>query len=118
MKNTILRWLAYTLSIVFIAWLIPGISVSGFVSAAIACIIIAFINALIKPFLQIITLPINIITFGLFTFVLNAPMFMLAGFLTPGFNVNSFWSALLGSIILSIFAQGIEKIGSDSTKNF
>ena len=118
MKNTILRWLAYTLTIIFIAWLIPGISVSGFVSAAIACVIIAFINALIKPFLQIITMPINILTLGFFTLILNALLFMLAGAVTPGFNVNGFWSALIGSVILSIFAQGIEKIGHTNSQNY
>lgn len=110
MLNTILRWLAYSLAIVFIAWIVPGISVANFLTAMLACIIIALINSFLKPVLQFISLPINFLTLGLFSFVLNALLFMLAGALTPGFNVNGFLSALLGSVLLSLFALGIEKI--------
>lgn len=110
MLNTILRWLAYSLAIVFIAWIVPGISVANFLTAMLACIIIALINSFLKPVLQFISLPINFLTLGLFSFVLNALLFMLAGTLTPGFNVNGFLSALLGSVLLSLFALGIEKI--------
>ncbi len=110
MWNTILRWLAYSLAIVFIAWIVPGISVANFLTAMLAWTIIALINAFIKPVLQLISFPINFLTLGLFSFVINALLFMLAGAITPGFTVNGFLSALLGSILLSLFAIGIEKI--------
>ena len=110
MLNTILRWLAYALAIIFIAWLIPGISVEGFGSALLVAVVMALINAFVKPVLQIISLPINVLTLGLFSFVLNALLFMLAGFITPGFEVDGFLSALFGSLILSLLALGIEKI--------
>ena len=73
-------------------------------------VIIALINTFIKPLLQIITLPINILTLGLFSFVINALLLMLAGYITPGFEVEGFLSALLGSIVLSLFALGISRI--------
>lgn len=113
MLYTLLRWLLYSLVILFIAWLIPGISVSGIQSALIAILIIGLINAIIKPLLYLITLPINLLTLGLFSFVLNALLFMLAGYLTPGFTVEGFFSALLGSLILSALSVPINKIGSN-----
>lgn len=113
MLYTLLRWLLYSLVILFIAWLIPGISVSGIQSALIAILIIGLINAIIKPLLYLITLPINLLTLGLFSFVLNALLFMLAGYLTPGFNVEGFFSALLGSLILSALSVPINKIGAN-----
>lgn len=106
----LVRWICYALAILFTAWIIPGIEVSSFMTAMFACVIIALINAILKPALEIITLPINFVTIGLFSFVLNALLLMLAGWLTPGLEVESFWSALLGSIVLSLFSLGISKI--------
>ena len=104
------RWIMFALAIIFVSWIVPGIEVSGFLPAMLVVVIIALINTFIKPFLQIITLPINILTLGLFSFVINALLLMLAGFLSPGFEVEGFLSALLGSIILSLFTLGINKI--------
>ena len=77
MLGAILRWLAYSLAIVFIAWAVPGIGVESFLAAMIVCLIMALINAFVKPVLQFISLPINFLTLGLFSFVLNALLFML-----------------------------------------
>lgn len=74
------------------------------------CIIIALINTFIKPLLQLITLPINILTLGLFSLVINALMLMLAGWIAPGFEVEGFLSALFGSLLLSLFALGVSRI--------
>ena len=104
------RWIMFALAIIFASWIVPGIEVSGFLPAMLVVVIIALINTFIKPFLQIITLPINILTLGLFSFVINALLLMFAGFLSPGFEVEGFLSALLGSIILSLFTLGINKI--------
>ncbi len=106
----LLRWLLYTLALIFTSWIIPGIEVSSFLNAMFVVIIIALINTFIRPLLQIITLPINILTLGLFSLVINALLLMLAGYITPGFEVEGFLSALFGSIILSLFALGISKI--------
>lgn len=111
MLYTILRWFLYSLIILFIAWLIPGISVSGLASALIAILIMGLINAILKPLIYFVTLPINMLTLGLFSLVINALLFMLAGHLTPGFSVSGFWSALLGSLILSALSVPINNIG-------
>ena len=110
MLNIFLRWIAYSLVIMFISWLIPGILVESFLSAMLVCIVMALINAFIKPVLQIISLPITILTLGLFSFVINALLLMLAGYVTPGFGVEGFFSALFGSILLSLFAGIVNKI--------
>ena len=110
MVNILLRWIVYALIIVFVSWIIPGIEVDNFISAMLVCIIMAIINTFIKPFLQIITLPVTIITFGLFTFVINALMLMLAGWIAPGFEVEGFVSALLGSLLLSLLSLGVSRI--------
>ena len=106
----LVRWICFALALIFTAWVIPGIEVSSFLSAMSACVIIALINTFVKPVLQLVTLPINFLTVGLFSFVLNALLLMLAGWITPGLEVDGFLSALLGSIVLSIFSVGISKI--------
>ena len=105
-----LRWLCYALALIFTSWVAPGIEVSSFLNALFVVVIIALINTFIKPLLQIITLPINILTLGLFSLVINALLLMLAGYITPGFEVEGFLSALFGSIILSLLALGISRI--------
>lgn len=110
MVNILLRWLLYSVLIVFVSWIVPGIEVDNFVSAMLVCIIIALINTFIKPLIQLITLPVTILTLGLFSLVINALMLMLAGWIAPGFEVEGFLSALLGSLLLSLFALGVSKI--------
>ena len=110
MINTILKWVIYAGLIIFIAWLIPGISDENFLSAMLVCIVIGLINIFIKPIVQFISLPVNFLTLGLFSFVINALLLMLAGFLTPGFKVDGFLSALFGSILLSLFSGIVDKI--------
>lgn len=106
----LVRWICFALALIFTAWIVPGIEVANFVSAMFACVIIALINTFIKPFLQAVTLPINIVTIGLFSLVLNALLLMLAGWIAPGLEVDGFWSALFGSVILSVLSIGISKI--------
>ena len=105
-----IRWLCYALALIFTSWVVPGIEVSSFLNAMFVAVLIALINTFVKPVLQIITLPVNILTLGLFTLVINALLFMLAGYITPGFEVEGFLSALIGSVILSLFALGISRI--------
>ena len=105
-----LRWLLFALAIMFVAWVVPGIEVAGFWSAVLVTIIMALINIFIKPLILFITLPINILTLGIFTFVINALLFMLAGYVVPGFEIEGFWAALLGSIILSILGVMINML--------
>lgn len=95
--------LIVTAIIVFLlANFLPGISVDGFGSSIIVVIVLAILNFLVKPILQIISIPITILTLGLFLFVINALIIMLCGSLVGGFHVDGFWSALLFSLVLSI----------------
>lgn len=96
------RWFLNALALYIVANIVSGIQLENFGSALVAVLVISFVNALIKPILFLLTLPITILTLGLFTFVLNAFMLMLAGNLTPGFSVDGFWAAIIGSILLAI----------------
>ncbi len=111
--NLILRWILFALAIMLTAWIVPGISVTNFLSAMLVVVIIALINIFVKPLIMFITLPINFLTLGIFTFVINALLLMLAGYLAPGFAVNGFWSALFGSLILSLLGIVINMIGKE-----
>jgi len=103
----ILKWLALALSIMFVGWIIPGITISSFVTALIASAVIALVNLVIKPILVFLTLPINILTLGLFILVINALLFMFVAYLVPGVEIDGFWSAFWGAVILSILSIGI-----------
>ncbi len=100
----LLRWILFALAVIFTAWLVPGISVDNFQSAMLVTVIIALINIFVRPLIVFITLPINILTLGIFTLVINSFLLMLAGYLSPGFEVNGFLSAFLGSIVLAFLA--------------
>lgn len=108
-----LRWVLYSLAIMLVAWLIPGITLSSFWAALLVVVIMGLLNIFLRPLLMFITLPINFLTLGLFSFILNALLFMLAGYLAPGFFVDGFWSALLGSLLLAILSLPINRIGKD-----
>lgn len=103
----LVKWLALALGIMFVGWVIPGITISSFTTALIASIVIALINVVIKPILVFLTLPINILTLGLFILVINAFLFMFVAYLVPGVEVDGFWSAFLGALILSLLSIGI-----------
>lgn len=107
----LIKWFLYALSLLFIAWIVPGISIAGLSTALLAAFVIGLINVFIKPVLIILTLPINILTLGLFTLVINALMFLLAAKLVSGFQISGFWSAFLGALIfsfLSVIISGID----------
>ncbi len=103
----ILKWLVLALAIMFTGWIIPGITISNFTTALVAAVVIALINLGIKPVLVFLTLPINILTLGIFILVINALLFMFMAYLVPGVEVNGFWSAFLGALVLSILSVGI-----------
>lgn len=100
----ILKWVVFALIITLVGWLTPGLEINSFVTAMIAAVVITIINAVIKPIIMLLTLPINIFTLGIFTLVINALLFMLAAYIVPGIEVAGFWSALLASILISIFS--------------
>ncbi|UCF57631.1 MAG: phage holin family protein [Deltaproteobacteria bacterium] len=102
MKGLLIRWLVLTVAIMVASYLMEGIYVSGFFSAFFAAAILGILNAFFRPVLIIPTLPINILSLGLFTFIINAMLLKMASSIIAGFEVYGFWSAVFGSLIISL----------------
>ena len=102
MKGIFLRWLILTGAIIIASYLLDGIRVSSFFSAFFAAAMLGLLNAFFRPIVIILTLPINILSFGLFTFLINAFMLKMASGVIPGFDVSGFWSAVFGSLLITL----------------
>ena len=103
MLTLVITWLVTALSLFIIARLNIGIEMKDFSSALIAAVVIGIVNAVLQPLLTVLTLPLSILTLGLFSFVINAALFWLAAQLVSGFSLrNGFISALIGSVLLSV----------------
>jgi putative membrane protein len=96
-----IKWLILTVAITLASYLIDGIRVSGFFSALFTAAILGVLNVFFRPIVLILTLPVNVLTLGLFTFVINAFMLKMASGLISGFEVHGFWPAVFGSLIIS-----------------
>lgn len=107
MPEFLITWLIATAALMITAYIVPGLLVTNIVSAAVASVILGLVNAIIKPLLVVLTLPLTLLTFGLFLFVINAIVIWLAGMLTPGFVVGGFVPALVGSIVLTLVTSGL-----------
>jgi putative membrane protein len=101
-KGILIRWLILTVAILSAAYLLDGMEVRGFTSAFFAAAVLGILNAILRPVLIILTLPLNILSLGLFTFVINAFLLKMASGVIPGFEVHGFWPALFGSLIISL----------------
>lgn len=113
----IFRLLFNALGLLLISEFISGITVEGFYPALIAALVLGLLNLIIRPILLILTLPITIVTLGLFAFVINATLFLFAASFIDGFAVKNFWYALLGSLLMSIVsAVGNRWINQDSAR--
>jgi len=109
----ILNWLVATLAIVIATYLVPAVEVAGFFAALVAALVLGVVNAFLRPLLILLTLPLNILTVGLFTFVINALLVMLTSLVVPGFTVPNFWWALLFSLVLMLVNVGIHMLSRD-----
>ena len=98
----LVRWLILTVAIMVASYLIQGIEVKGFLSAFFAAAILGVLNVFFRPILLILTLPINILTLGFFTFIINAVLLKMASGVISGFVVHGFWSAVFGGLIISV----------------
>jgi len=98
------RLLVSALALLIVSYFVPTISVDGLVTALIAAIILGLLNAIVRPILIVLTLPVTIVTLGLFIFVINASLFWFAASFIDGFSVTTFWWALIGSIFVSIIS--------------
>lgn len=110
MISTIAQWIINAIALYLTSLLIQGVVIDDFFSALIAVVVMGLVNTFIKPILVFFTLPITLLTLGLFTFVLNALLFLLVGSVTPGFYVSGFMSALLGSLLFTIFKMMLNSL--------
>ena len=101
MKGILLRWLIQTIAILVAAYVLKGIDVTGFIPALAAAALLGILNAFVRPLLLLLMLPLNILSLGLFTFVINAFLLKMASLVIEGFTVEGFWAALLGSLFIS-----------------
>ena len=113
MRGILLRWLTLTFAILLASYLLSGIQVSGFFAALGAAAMLGILNAFFRPIALIITLPINIVTFGLFTFVINALMLKMASGVISGFNVHGFWTSIFGALIISLVSLALNSLISE-----
>lgn len=114
--KTFLKILLTALAVIVLANILPGVAVTGYLSAIIVAVVIAILNMIVRPLLIFFTLPATIVTFGLFIFVINACIILLADSLIDGFTVSGFWAALFFSILLSIFRSVLFSLLKDEKK--
>ena len=107
----ILRWVLNTLALFVVAYVVPHFSYTTFLSLFIAAAVLGLLNALVRPVLFVLTLPITVVTLGLFVIVLNAIMLELTAALVPGFDIEGFGWAMVGAVVLSIVSFFTNRIG-------
>ncbi|MDD5057153.1 MAG: phage holin family protein [Sideroxydans sp.] len=103
----LLIWSLNALALVAVANFVPGIHVDGFMAAFIAAFILGLVNTLVRPIFVVLTLPVTVVTLGLFLFAINGLMFWFAGSILRGFVVESFWSGVVGAVLYSIFSWAL-----------
>ncbi|MAW96402.1 MULTISPECIES: phage holin family protein [unclassified Leeuwenhoekiella] len=101
--KTLIKFLLTAIAVIILGYLLPGVTVTSFLTAVIVAIVIALLRLIVKPILIILTLPITIITFGIFLLFINAIIILLAGYFVSGFVVDGIWWALIFSLLLSLF---------------
>lgn len=112
----ILLWILNALALLAVASFVPGIHLDSFIDALIAAFFLGIINTLIRPLLLLLTLPVTILTLGLFIFVINGLLFWFAGSVLRGFVVDSFWHGVLGAVLYSIFSWGLSAAAAQLMK--
>jgi putative membrane protein len=114
MPPLLLNWLLSTLALLLAAYFLPGLEVSGVGAALVAAVVIGLVNASLGLFLKIFTFPLIVLSFGIFWFVINALMLMLAGALVPGFEVRGFFSAFFAALLLSLLNLVLRRLFTPS----
>lgn len=104
MSRFVLHWAAITLALGTAAWILPGVHLDSLLALLVGGLVLGFVNAIIRPVLSFLSLPITFLTLGLFYLVVNGAAFGLAAWLTPGFDVTSFGQAVLGALVVSVLS--------------
>lgn len=105
MPNFVLTWVLTAVALMITAHIVPGFAIKNFVAALIAAVVLGLVNAVVRPILVVLTLPLTIVTLGLFLFVVNAIAIWVASAFTPGFTISGLGAALIGSIILTVITS-------------
>lgn len=114
--SLLIRWILNTLALFLVVTIVPGYTYRDWISLAIAAAVLGLLNAIVKPILFVLTLPITVVTLGLFLLVLNAIMLELTAWLVPGFGIEGFWWAIVGALVLSIVSLVTGRIGRPEEK--
>ena len=107
----LLRWLINTLALFVVVNIVPGFHYRSFVTLAVTALVLGLLNALVRPVLFVLTLPITIVTLGLFLLVLNAIMLEIAAWIVPSFDIDSFGWAIVGALVLTVISFFTSRIG-------
>ena len=110
MIRLLIVWLINAVALIAVAYLMPGIAVSSFGAALVAALVLGLVNAIVRPILVLLTLPVTILTLGLFIFVLNGLLFWMVGSWLQGFEVAGFWPAVFGAIVFSIISWALSAL--------
>lgn len=108
----ILIWILNALALIAVANFVPGIRVDGFLAALVAAFLLGLVNTLIRPLLLLLTLPVTMLTLGLFIFIINGLLFWLVGSMLRDFIVDSFWHGVLGALLYSLFTWALSSAAS------
>jgi putative membrane protein len=106
----LLRWVLGALAVMLVTWIVPGITIENFWIALVVALVLGLLNAIVRPVLVLLTLPVTLLTLGLFVLVINAVVFLLASALVPGFEVDGFWAAFIGAILMAIVVWAVNTI--------
>jgi putative membrane protein len=120
MQNNIpflIRIIISSLAVMITAWLLPGVHVEDYLTGILVALVLALLNAFLKPLLVIFTLPATLFTFGLFLFVINAVIILIADTLVSGLSVGGFWWAMLFSVVLTLITSILQSLGTKRRNN-
>ncbi len=116
MLKLLLVWLINAVALLAVAYVMPGIAVASFATALVAALILGLVNAVIRPVLVLLTLPVTIITLGLFIFVINGLLFWFVGSFIQGFVVSGFWVGVFGAIVYSLISWALSSLVFEEKK--
>lgn len=114
--NLLVKIIISSLAVFLTAYLLPGVAVDSYITAIWVAVVLALLNGFLKPMLIILTIPVTLVTLGLFLLAINAAIILLASHFVDGFYVSGFWWALLFSLVLSIITSFMESLGGKPEK--
>jgi putative membrane protein len=110
MVRLLVVWLVNTAALVAVAYLMPSVSIASLPAALVGALVLGLVNAVIRPVLVLLTLPVTVLTLGLFIFVINGLLFWAVGSFVEGFHVAGFWSGVLGALVFSVISWALSAL--------